>query len=99
MDGESVTEAAHIIPFKVSGNNDVRNGISLCQLHHWGFDRGLISFTDTYKIIVSGLMVEKGPPEWKFTTLKDKKILVPENKEHYPAQAALAWHREHIFKR
>ena len=35
LDGESITEAAHIIPFKVSGNNDVRNGISLCQLHHW----------------------------------------------------------------
>ena len=99
LDGESVTEAAHIIPFNISGNNDVRNGISLCQLHHWGFDRGLISFTNTYKIIVSGLMVEKGPSEWKFTTLKDKKILVPENKEHYPAQAALAWHREHVFKR
>ena len=99
MDGESITEAAHIIPFNISGNNDVRNGISLCQLHHWGFDRGLISFTDTYKIIVSGLMVEKGPSEWKFTTLRNKKILVPENKQHYPAQAALAWHREHIFKR
>ncbi|MCY3723818.1 MAG: HNH endonuclease [Candidatus Poribacteria bacterium] len=99
LDGESVTDAAHIIPFKISGNNDVRNGISLCQLHHWGFDRGLISFTNTYKIIVSDLMVEKGPSEWKFTTLKDKKILVPENKEHYPAQAALAWHREHVFKR
>ena len=99
LDGESVTEAAHIIPFNISGNNDVRNGISLCQLHHWGFDRGLISFTGTYKIIVSDLMVEKGPSEWKFTTLRDKKILVPENKEHYPAQAALAWHREHVFKR
>ena len=99
MDGESITEAAHIIPFNISGNNDVRNGISLCQLHHWGFDRGLISFTDTYKIIVSGLMVEKGPSEWKFTTLRNKKILAPENKQHYPAQAALAWHREHVFKR
>ena len=99
LDGESITEAAHIIPFNISGNNDVRNGISLCQFHHWGFDRGLISFTNTYKIIVSDLMVEKGPSEWKFRTLKDKKILVPENKEHYPAQAALAWHREHVFKR
>ena len=99
MDGESVTEAAHIIPFHISGNNDVRNGISLCQLHHWGFDRGLISFSGTFKIIVSGLMVEKGPSEWKFTTLRDKKILVPEHKEHYPAQAALAWHRENVFRK
>ena len=98
MDGESVTEAAHIIPFNVSGNNDVRNGISLCQLHHWGFDRGLISFTDAYKIIVSGLMVEKGPSEWKFTTLRDKKILLPQDRILYPAQEALVWHRENRFR-
>ena len=98
LDGESVTEAAHIIPFKKSGNDDVRNGVSLCQLHHWGFDRGLISFSDVYKVIVSDLMSEKGPLEWKFTTLRNKNILVPENKEHYPAQGALAWHREHVFK-
>ena len=99
LDGESVTEAAHIIPFKKSENDDVRNGISLCRLHHWGFDRGLISFSDTYKIIVSDLMSEKGPSEWKFTNLNDKGILVPDNKEHYPAQEALAWHRENVFKR
>ena len=99
LDGESVTEAAHIIPFKNSGNDDVRNGISLCRLHHWGFDNGLISFTDAYKVIVSELMVEKGPSEWKFVNLMDKKILVPENKEHYPAQEALLWHREHVFRR
>ena len=99
LDGESVTEAAHIIPFKKSGNDDVRNGVSLCQLHHWGFDRGLISFSDAYKVIVSDLMSEKGPLEWKFTTLDDKEILLPENEEHYPAQEALAWHREEVLRR
>ena len=99
LDGKSVTEAAHIIPFDKSKNDDVRNGVSLCRLHHWGFDNGLISFTDAYKVIVSELMAEKGPSEWKFVNLMDKKILVPENKEHYPAQEALLWHREHVFRR
>ena len=60
MDGESVTEAAHIIPFSISKNDDVRNGISLCKLHHWAFDRGLISLSETYKVIVSELMSERG---------------------------------------
>ena len=41
--GESVTDAAHIIPFSVSYNDDIRNGMSLCKLHHWAFDTGLIS--------------------------------------------------------
>ena len=52
LDGESVTEAAHIIPFSESYNDDVRNGISLCQLHHWTFDKGLISLDRNYEVIV-----------------------------------------------
>ena len=98
MDGESVTEAAHIIPFSESYNDDVRNGISLCKLHHWAFDKGLISLSKTYEVIVSKLMLERGPTEWLLTTLRDKSILLPEQNELYPAQEALAWHREEIFR-
>ena len=79
MDGESVTEAAHIIPFSESYNDDVRNGISLCKLHHWAFDKGLISLSKTYEVIVSKLMLERGPTEWLLTTLRDKSILLPEH--------------------
>ena len=98
LDGESVTEAAHIIPFSESYNDDVRNGISLCQLHHWTFDKGLISLDRNYEVIVSELMLERGPTEWLLTTLRGKSILLPEHNEFYPAQEALAWHREEIFR-
>ncbi|MYH81310.1 hypothetical protein F4141_11485 [Candidatus Poribacteria bacterium] len=99
LDGASLTEAAHIVPVEHLGNDDVRNGISLCQQHHWGFDNGLLSVNEVYKVIVSDLMVEKGPLEWKFTTLTDKGILLPENREHYPAPEAFAWHRENVFRK
>ena len=99
LDGESVTEAAHIIPFSESYNDDVRNGISLCQLHHWTFDKGLISLDRNYEVIVSELMLERGPTEWLLTTLRGKSILLPEHNEFYPAQDALAWHREEIFRK
>lgn len=99
LDGESITEAAHIIPFKVSGNDDVRNGISLCKLHHWAFDSGLISVNRHYEVIVSELMLERGPTEWMLTTLRGKSIWLPEDEEHYPAQDALAWHRERVLRR
>ena len=98
MDGESITEAAHIIPFNISGNNDVRNGISLCQLHHWSFDRGLISVDRNYKVIVSNLMLERGPREWLLTNLRGRVILLPDHDTFYPAQEALAWHREKVFR-
>ena len=61
MDGESATDAAHIIPFHISqSNDDVRNGVSLCKLHHWAFDKGLISLNKTYQgPIVSPLMSDR----------------------------------------
>ena len=98
LDGESVTEAAHIIPFSKSNNDDVRNGISLCKLHHWAFDRYLFSVDESYKVTVSDLMTEQGPTEWKLTAFNGKDILLPEREELYPAQEALAWHRERMFR-
>ncbi len=99
MDGESATDAAHIIPFRVSKNDDVRNGISLCKLHHWSFDKGLISLSKTYQVLVSPLMSDQRPTEWRLTELRDKSILLPEREQLYPAQDALAWHREEVLRR
>lgn len=99
MDGKSATEAAHIIPFRDTKDDDIRNGISLCKLHHWAFDEGLISFSKTYKIMISALIVEEGPREWLLTELRDKPILLPKHKLLYPAPEALKWHRERTFKK
>ena len=99
MEGESATDAAHIIPFRISKNDDVRNGISLCKLHHWVFDKGLISLSTTYQVLVSPLMSNRRPTEWMLTELQDKSILLPERNQLYPAQDALAWHREEVLRR
>ncbi len=98
MDGESATDAAHIIPYRISKNDDVRNGISLCKLHHWSFDKGLISLSKTYQVLVSPLMSDQRPTEWRLTELQDKSILLPEHNQLYPAQDALAWHREEVLR-
>ena len=98
MDGETATDAAHIIPFHLSQNDDVRNGVSFCKLHHWAFDKGLISLSGNYKVIVSLLMSDRRPTEWMLTELRDKSILLPERDKFYPAQDALAWHRETVLR-
>ena len=97
MDGESATDAAHIIPFSLSQNDDVRNGISLCKLHHWAFDKGLISLSETYQVIVSVLMSDQRPTEDRLTELRDRSILLPEHNQLYPAQDALEWHRDEVL--
>ena len=96
--GESVTDAAHIIPFSVSYNDDIRNGISLCKSHHWAFDTGLISVSDTYRVVVSPAMTEQGPTALMLTELDDKRIWTPQDAQFYPSQAALMWHREKVMR-
>lgn len=98
-DGRSAAQAAHIIPFNVSYNDDVRNGISLCPLHHWAFDEGLISLTDNYQVIVSETLSEKVDSEGAIKKLHRKNILLPDLTEHNPAREAMAWHREKVFNR
>ena len=34
-------EAAHIVPKREKGKDDLWNGLALCHLHHWAFDVGL----------------------------------------------------------
>ncbi|RJQ56511.1 MAG: hypothetical protein C4526_01690 [Nitrospiraceae bacterium] len=94
LEGASVVDAAHIIPFSVSYNDDVRNGFALCKLHHWTFDEGLISVDENYSILVSPLMSSKRPTEWILTELVGKSILLPNKDSSYPAVEAFAWHRK-----
>ena len=98
LSGESVTDAAHIIPFSVSDNDDIRNRISLCKSHHWAFDTGLISVNAAYEVIVSPSMTEQEPTASMLTRLGNKRIWLPSGKEYRPAQDALTWHREKVMK-
>ena len=96
--GESATDAAHIIPFTVSYNDDIRNGMSLCKLHHWAFDTGLISLNDDYQVIVSPSMSEQGPTEGVLTQLRNKRIWTPEDDQYHPDRGALEWHRMRVLR-
>ena len=96
--GESVTDAAHIVPFSVSYNDDVRNGMSLCKSHHWAFDAGLISVNEAYQIVVSRSVTEQGPTALMLTDFRDKEIWLPGEPGHRPAQDALMWHRENVMR-
>ena len=98
LSGESVTDAAHIIPFSVSYNDDIRNGISLCKSHHWAFDTGLISVNEADEVIVSPSMREQGPTASMLTELRNKRLWLPRGEAYRPAQDALTWHRERVMK-
>ena len=98
-------EAAHIVPYRLKGKDDIWNGLALCHLHHWAFDVGWFSLSNDYSIQISpkiNSMPENfgkfGNTDFLRSFIKyNTKILLPDHKEIYPHQSALTWHRENIF--
>jgi len=94
--GVSVVDAAHILPFSQFHNDDVRNGISLCKLHHWLFDHGIISIDTEYKILVSE-KIDHEAPERIISIFRNKRIQLPSDIRYHPSPIALAWHNTKVF--
>lgn len=47
-----LVDAAHIIPVSIDTSTDeTSNGIALSAIHHKAYDKGLITFTENYKIV------------------------------------------------
>jgi HNH endonuclease len=97
-------EAAHIVPHRAKGKDDIWNGLALCHLHHWAFDVGWFTLLDNYKLKLSSKtdflpdhFGKIGSYELLNATSKDARILLPERKTIYPHQNAMSWHRENIF--
>ncbi|MBK8053170.1 MAG: HNH endonuclease [Saprospiraceae bacterium] len=98
-------EAAHIVPHRLNGKDEIWNGIAFCKLHHWAFDVGWFSLTNDYKIIVSknyndlpenfGKMLEI---DFLLNKLRaDNPISLPTLKDLNPHIAALEWHRKNVL--
>lgn len=86
-DGRSEVEAAHILPKADGGPDDIRNGISLCKLHHWAFDNGWFTLNDDFRIVVTEAPHRAGYSE--FSSLTGSQILLPEDTRKYPASKYL----------
>ena len=97
-------EAAHIVPNRVKGKDDLWNGLALCHLQHWAFDVGWFTLLNNFKIQVSSQIDslpsgygKVGNYDLLNSTSNDSRILLPDRKEIYPHRNAMKWHRENIF--
>jgi putative restriction endonuclease len=98
LDGSSAVDAAHVIPFSVSHDDGLGNGLALCKIHHWAFDSGLLSLDDRYKLLVLGAFDETGPAALLLSNLKENPVLLPSQKPFHPALHAVRWHRANRFQ-
>lgn len=92
--GYTVVEAAHIIPWSESKNDDVNNGMALCRLCHWVFDEGMMGVRDDYTVITSPLLAREPNMPGFLLTVSNRPIIGPKDQTLWPAQSSLAWHRK-----
>ena len=98
-DGHTVVDAAHIIPWSVSHNDDPRNGLALCRLCHWTFDEGLLGVSHRYQVIATKALTAYGNIAGHLLTLHERPIFQPLETALWPAHDALRWHREQCLRR
>lgn len=94
----AMIDACHIVPFSESHDNTVTNGIALCPTLHRAFDRGLISLTDQYEVLVSDRFTERASTH-AIRPFAGKRIMLPTESMYPPDPKNLAWHRERVFQK
>ncbi len=93
--------ASHIIPWSMSLERraDPRNGIALNALYDRAFDRGLITFDASWRLVVSSRLKTDHPPiiqRQAFLDIEGQVLRMPER--FAPDPEAMAHHREQIFQ-
>jgi putative restriction endonuclease len=97
-DGHTAVAAAHIVPWSVSHNDDPRNGLALCHLCHWTFDKGLVAFNDRYQLKTSPQLASTPNFPGHLLTLVERKLIGPEDEALWPFLDSIRWHRQKIFR-
>lgn len=93
-EGHTAVDAAHIVPWSKSKNDDVRNGMALCKLCHWAFDEGMLGVSQNYRVIAARQIGTDPNVPGILQTLPGRNILSPAERALWPAQDYLAQHRK-----
>jgi putative restriction endonuclease len=88
--GESMVEAAHIVPFSESGDDDPCNGLALAPNIHWAFDKNLIALGEDLKWHVSPVLDERIPDFAPLLRLNGKALIGPNQARFTPKRESLA---------
>jgi len=93
-EGHTAVDAAHIIPWAISHNDDIRNGMALCKLCHWAFDEGMLGVAGDYTVLASRQIGTSPNVPGFLLTLAGRGMIPPADRILWPAQHSLSWHRQ-----
>ena len=94
-------DAAHIIPDSEGGKPFVRNGLSLCKIHHTAFDQNIIGISPDYLVHVRPDILEEidGPMlKHGIQEMHNSKLILPRSKVSQPNKDWLAQRYEKFLK-
>jgi predicted restriction endonuclease len=90
--------ASHIVPWGVAKDKRLNpsNGLCLSAIHDRAFDKGLMTVTPEYTIVVSKVINNDNSKQAKLLQgAHGKKITLPE--KFFPDRDFLAWHCHNVF--
>ena len=97
LDNEPLAlEGAHIKWHRARGPDSVKNGLSLCALHHRLFDRGAFTLLSDRRVVVAKSLSGKGM-QHSLGQFDSKTIILPASEDHFPDPKFLSWHQKEVF--
>lgn len=90
----SMIDACHIVPFSEGKDDTLINGIALCPNLHRAFDRGLISISNDYRVLVNNNFIENIDSPLNIRQFEGEKISLPPDQAKHPSLENLALHRK-----
>ena len=93
--GKNVTmvDACHIIPFTDAQGDTITNGIALSPTLHRAFDRGLVSISNDYRVLVHPRLTDHFP-EVGIRQFVSHQLHLPQDSRFYPSPEKFAQHRQ-----
>jgi putative restriction endonuclease len=93
--------ASHIIPWSENEKERLNPSNGICLSAHFdkAFDKGLITFDEQYKIVLSPQLKDYTTKDYFqvwFKTFEGKALRLPS--KYLPGQDFLEWHRRNIHK-
>ena len=92
-------QAAHIIPRRINGSDDPRNGIALSRTAHWAFDQGMFTISDQYEIIIHPKARNARINNFPIVDFHGHSINKPTDDVFWPHKEAIEWHKAEVFDR
>lgn len=90
-DSTVLVEAAHLVPYSDSHDDDPRNGIALSPSFHWAMDKHVIAPAPDLKWHVSKALDDRLQDNRPLLELAGKPLILPRDNAYSPKKSALQW--------